>query len=196
MVADSESGTIEVPDKTIRRLLGALREATNTFHGAVLFEIDVLSKGLGSTGADLVLLAERALIAREQWSGRDAPDQKMMINMLAVRALEEHVAACRSTRGRLRAIGPRVLDELLPKRSGRDVYFRIPDRNGDVPAGITLDDGELRWHAEATEHATARAARSAPIADVAFGILARTTFPPGMGGEIRDGDGRVTATFS
>lgn len=195
MSAETESGTITLPDKAIKNIRIALKETTNTIHGAVMFEVEALCRDLGTTADDLATLAERAAAARQQWSSYDGPDQKAMTNMLAVRAVEGHVQECRSRSGRLRTPTTKVLAALLPRRTNRHDYFTIPDRHGDLPAGLTFDGGELRWYAEATQHADASAARTTPIAKVAFAILANTRYPEGMGGAIRDGAGEALVSW-
>lgn len=182
-----------IPDRSVREIRTALREWTNSVHAAVMFEVEALVRGIASTRADLRVLEERLADAQASWAGRDEPEQKVLINRLAITALEEHVASCRGT-GRLRAPTSAVLAELLPRRSQRDEYFRVPEVDGRVRAGISVSDGELRWYVEDVPGAVGDP-RQAPLAKRAFAMLAAIRYPAGQGGEIRDGDGTVLVSF-
>lgn len=191
----TETGAILLDRRTVTALRTVLRDWTNTTHAAVVFELEVMSRGLGSGRAGLEELDARIAARREQWSAREAPEPMLLVNRLALRAAAEHLAACRAGSGRFRAMDGQALAELLPRCTAKAEYFRVPDAHGDVPAGLTLDGSELQWYAESTANAHASAARQAPLARLAFGVLRRSSFPPGTGGSIVGADGAVVESF-
>lgn len=194
-VNDTESGEIVLDVKTVKLIAKALREWTNTIHAAVMFEIKVIADGVPSTKTGLTTARQRIQAGRDKWAVDDAPLQRRLINMLALTALDQHADECAAGTGKWKSPTARTLDDLLPSRTSKDTYFRVPDAYGSVPAAVTLDYDSLVWHAESTNGRSAASTRTAPLAALAFAHLARVTWRPGMGGTISSAKGVVVASY-
>ncbi|MEU0265684.1 hypothetical protein [Nocardioides sp. NPDC006303] len=191
----TESGTVILKPKDVKALGKDLRDWTNRTHQAVMFEVTTMCDGLPSTAGGLEALVEKLKEHRAKWADAAAPELKLLINRLALRGIEAHVGTCRET-GRLRVATARALDELLPKRSSNDMYFRVPDAHGNIAAGLTLDYDAVLWLAEPTVEAPASAARETPLAKLALARLRSFNVPPGGGGQIvNDTTGKALVSF-
>ena len=191
----SESGEILLDVRTTKSLRDALCDWTNMVHSAVMFEIRTLVGDAPSTAAGRERVEASLTPAVAHWAQDTGPVQRRLINRLAHSALAAHLAECRAGSQKFRAPPLRILDDLLPKRSTRDDYFAVPDEQGCVPAGLTLDRDSITWHAEARDGRPASAARQAPLAVVAFTFLDRIKFKPGWGGDIVTTDGVVVLSY-
>lgn len=191
----SETGEILLDARTINRLRKQLCDWTNMIHPAVMFEVRALVSGLPTTREGLEQAREASARSTGRWARDSGPMQRRLINALAQSSLSAHLDDCEAGSGRLAVPTARVLDEFLPKRTTRDTYFRVPDEHGDVPAGLTLDYDSLVWHSVACGGRPASAARTtAPLAVIAFNLLASIRVKPGLGGEITASDGSTVLT--
>lgn len=154
-MSTSESGEIVLTPRIVNSIRKTLCAWTNLINPAVMFEVTTLTAGLPGTAAGLAEMDSRLAAARQKWGPTaEAPEQKLLINRLALAATAAHVDECRNSSGRMRAVTAPVLDELLPKRNTKDIFFRVPDLHGDVPAGITLDSARTQVAAFANAHAS------------------------------------------
>lgn len=195
-MSTTESGEIVLTPTIVNNLRKTLCTWVNLINPAVMFEVTTLTANLPSTAAGIAEMHTRLTAAHEKWGPTaEAPEQKLLINRLAIAATAAHVADCQNSSGRMRAVTPHVLDDLLPKRNTKDIFFRVPDIHGNLPAGITLDHDALGWQANSTANAAASEARNAPLARIAFTEVDKLKVSAFGGGEIIDQEGNVVLRF-
>lgn len=192
--ARREQGEVFLGVSATRAIAKPLREWTNLIHKAVMFEVKIVAEGLPGSRLGLDQAAQRVSAAREKWETDTGPQQRRLVNLLAVRALTDHLTTCQAI-GKWRGPSVRVLDEYLPRRTSQDSYFRVIGDRGEVVAGLTLDYDSLVWLVENDGHAAGAAARATPLASIAFTHLSRVAWKPGMGGIIHGADGQPVLSY-